>query len=95
MSPGCTTITWAARTIIRQTGKRRGACSGQRRTCRLAALENREFLKRAMPFLVAEQGIRQFVDIGPGLPTQGNVHQLAGSTILARMSSTSIMTPSC
>ena len=43
----------------------------------LAALENREFLKRAIPFLVAEHGISQFVDIGPGLPTQGNVHQLA------------------
>lgn len=43
----------------------------------LAALENREFLKRAMRFLAREQGIGQFVDIGPGLPTQGNVHQLA------------------
>ena len=43
----------------------------------LAALENREFLKRAVQFLAAERGIRQFVDIGPGLPTQGNVHQLA------------------
>ncbi len=43
----------------------------------LAALENREFLKRVMAFLAHEHGIRQFVDIGPGLPTQGNVHQLA------------------
>ena len=43
----------------------------------LAALENREFLKRAMQFLVREQSISQFIDIGPGLPTQGNVHQLA------------------
>lgn len=43
----------------------------------LVALENREFLKRAMQFLVRDQGVRQFVDIGPGLPTQGNVHQLA------------------
>jgi SAM-dependent methyltransferase len=43
----------------------------------LAALENREFLKRAVEFLVREQGISQFLDIGPGLPTQGNVHQLA------------------
>lgn len=45
----------------------------------LAALENREFLKRAVEFLVREQGISQFLDIGPGLPTQGNVHQLARS----------------
>jgi hypothetical protein len=43
----------------------------------LAALENREFLKRAVLFLAQEQGVSQFVDIGPGLPTQGNVHQLA------------------
>jgi hypothetical protein len=43
----------------------------------LAALENREFVRRAMWFLAQEQGISQFVDIGPGLPTQGNVHQLA------------------
>jgi hypothetical protein len=43
----------------------------------LAALENREFVKRAVSFLTEEAGITQFVDIGPGLPTQANVHQLA------------------
>lgn len=43
----------------------------------LAALENREFLKRAMRFLMRDRSIHQFVDIGPGLPTQSNVHQLA------------------
>ena len=43
----------------------------------LAALENREFLRRAIRYLTEEAGIRQFLDIGPGLPTQGNVHQLA------------------
>jgi hypothetical protein len=43
----------------------------------LAALENREFLRHAVRFLAAESGIRQFIDIGPGLPTRGNVHQLA------------------
>jgi hypothetical protein len=43
----------------------------------LAVLENREFLKRAVAFLITAAGIRQFVDIGPGLPTQANVHQLA------------------
>ena len=42
----------------------------------LAALENREFLKRAIEFLVLQAGIDQFIDIGPGMPTQGNVHQL-------------------
>ncbi|MEZ0074755.1 SAM-dependent methyltransferase [Planotetraspora sp. GP83] len=39
--------------------------------------ENREFLVRAVRFL-AERGIRQFLDIGAGLPTQRNVHEVAG-----------------
>jgi S-adenosyl methyltransferase len=43
----------------------------------LAALENREFLRHAVRFLMRDRSIRQFVDIGPGLPTQSNVHQLA------------------
>ncbi|GIH82433.1 SAM-dependent methyltransferase [Planobispora rosea] len=37
---------------------------------------NRAFLGRAVEFLV-EQGIDQFIDIGAGLPTQNNVHQVA------------------
>lgn len=43
----------------------------------LAALENREFLKRATRFLMRDRSIRQFVDVGPGLPTQSNMYQLA------------------
>ncbi|WP_182902825.1 SAM-dependent methyltransferase [Microbispora sp. H10830] len=42
----------------------------------LGIRENREFLVRAVRFL-AGQGIRQFLDIGAGLPTQRNVHQVA------------------
>ncbi len=38
---------------------------------------NRAFLRRAVRYLVAEQGIRQFIDIGTGLPTVGNVHEVA------------------
>ncbi|HEX2314392.1 MAG TPA: SAM-dependent methyltransferase [Thermomonospora sp.] len=38
--------------------------------------ENRAFLGRAVRYL-AEQGIDQFLDIGTGLPTQQNVHQIA------------------
>ncbi len=41
------------------------------------ALENRRFLQRAVRFLAAEAGIRQFIDIGTGIPTQGNVHEVA------------------
>jgi hypothetical protein len=43
---------------------------------RSIALENRRFLSRAVRFC-AEAGIRQFLDIGAGLPTQDNVHQAA------------------
>jgi hypothetical protein len=38
--------------------------------------ENRGFLQRATRFLAREAGIRQFVDIGTGIPTQGNVHEV-------------------
>ncbi|GAA3092883.1 SAM-dependent methyltransferase [Streptosporangium carneum] len=41
--------------------------------------EGRRFLGRAVRFLAQEAGIRQFVDIGCGLPTQGNVHEIAHS----------------
>jgi len=44
---------------------------------RAMARENRAFLQRAVRFLAGEAGIRQFLDIGTGLPTQGNVHEIA------------------
>lgn len=40
------------------------------------ALENRAFLRRAVLTLV-EAGVRQFLDIGSGIPTAGNVHEIA------------------
>jgi len=42
-----------------------------------AALANRAFLGRAVRYLAAEAGIRQFLDIGTGIPTAGNTHQVA------------------
>ncbi|MEU8270506.1 SAM-dependent methyltransferase [Sphaerisporangium sp. NPDC049002] len=41
------------------------------------ARANRDFLRRAVEYLAREKGIRQFLDIGSGLPTQENVHQVA------------------
>ncbi len=38
---------------------------------------NRAFLARAVRYLAAERGIRQFLDIGTGLPTAGNTHEVA------------------
>src|SRR5450756_706073 len=42
-------------------------------------LENRLFLGRAVRHLASDLGIRQFLDIGTGLPTMGNVHEVARS----------------
>ncbi|MGW3768959.1 SAM-dependent methyltransferase [Actinomadura verrucosospora] len=42
-----------------------------------AARANRDFLTRAVRHLAAQAGIRQFIDVGTGLPTQGNVHEIA------------------
>lgn len=44
---------------------------------RTMAKENRAFLGRAVNHLVREAGIRQFLDIGTGIPTEGNVHEVA------------------
>jgi SAM-dependent methyltransferase len=38
---------------------------------------NRAFLGRAVRFLAAEAGIRQFLDIGTGIPTASNTHEVA------------------
>jgi S-adenosyl methyltransferase len=38
---------------------------------------NRAFLGRAVRFLAGEAGIRQFLDIGTGIPTAGNTHEVA------------------
>jgi hypothetical protein len=42
----------------------------------LLAQANRAFLRRAVRFLV-DSGVRQFLDIGSGIPTVGNVHEIA------------------
>jgi hypothetical protein len=47
------------------------------RDVRAAVRAQRAFLARAVHFLVAGQGIRQFLDIGTGLPSADNTHQVA------------------
>ncbi|WP_327007703.1 SAM-dependent methyltransferase [Dactylosporangium sp. NBC_01737] len=44
---------------------------------RTGVLENRAFLGRAVRYLAADAGIRQFLDIGTGLPAANNVHEVA------------------
>ena len=43
----------------------------------LLARANRCFVRRAVQYLVGEAGIKQVIDIGSGLPTVGNVHEIA------------------
>ena len=74
--PGCTTTRWAACTTSRSTGRWRA-------TPRCAepgdARANRAFLGRAVRWLGGE-GVRQFLDVGSGIPTLGNVHEVAQQT---------------
>ena len=46
-------------------------------TLRIITRENRHTLIRVVQYLAAEEGVRQFIDIGSGLPTQRNVHEAA------------------
>jgi hypothetical protein len=41
------------------------------------ARADREFLGRAVRYLVGEAGLRQFLDIGTGIPTADNTHEVA------------------
>jgi hypothetical protein len=43
----------------------------------VVARTSRDFLTRAVRYLAAEAGMRQFLDIGTGLPTADNVHEVA------------------
>jgi SAM-dependent methyltransferase len=61
--------------VDREAGARVKAALGDV-MCHDIVWENRRFLQRAVRFL-AEAGIDQFVDLGTGLPTQGNVHEIA------------------
>jgi hypothetical protein len=60
----------AAMELVRLVPDALAACHG-----------NRRFLQRAVRFLADEASIRQFIDIGTGLPTQGNVHEVAQSCV--------------
>jgi hypothetical protein len=44
---------------------------------RTAAIENRGFMRRAVTHLVRDAGVRQFLDVGTGLPTSPNLHEVA------------------
>jgi hypothetical protein len=62
----------AAAEALNEACRRVGAPDG-----RVVARENRDFIGRAVSYLAGPAGVSQFIDIGAGLPTQGNVHQVA------------------
>ena len=48
---------------------------------RFAARANRSFLGRAVRYLAAEANVTQFLDIGTGIPTAGNTHEVAQAAV--------------
>ncbi|WP_024802669.1 SAM-dependent methyltransferase [Nocardia sp. BMG51109] len=46
-------------------------------TIKTMARANRDFLARSVRYLVSDAGITQFLDIGTGIPTAGNTHEVA------------------
>ncbi len=45
----------------------------------MSARANRAFLRRTVTYLAGEVGIRQFLDIGTGIPSANNTHEVAQS----------------
>ncbi len=54
-----------------------GAVTAAMPSAPVMARANRAFLGRAIRYLAKEAGIRQFLDIGTGIPTAGNTHEVA------------------
>lgn len=46
-------------------------------TVRSMAAENRRFVHRVARYLVGQAGVRQFLDVGTGIPTSPNLHEVA------------------
>ncbi|KUJ68377.1 methyltransferase [Streptomyces albus subsp. albus] len=46
-------------------------------SAKTGAAANRSFMRRATRWLATEAGVRQFLDIGTGIPTEPNLHQIA------------------
>jgi hypothetical protein len=47
---------------------------------KVTARANREWLRRVVEYLAGQAGLRQFLDIGTGIPTSPNVHEIAQAT---------------
>jgi hypothetical protein len=63
--------------IDRQVAERQGEATGGIEYARAGVRMNRVYLGQATRYLAGEAGMRQFLDIGTGIPTMGNVHEVA------------------
>jgi SAM-dependent methyltransferase len=63
--------------IDRETAERQGEAVGGIENAQSGVRANRVFLGEAVRYLVEQGGVRQFLDIGSGIPTEANVHQVA------------------
>ena len=75
--PGSTTTGWAGRTTSPPSREAAEQAIAANPGVRAGVLANRAFLARAVRYLAAERGIRQFLDIGTGIPTADNTHEVA------------------
>ena len=75
--PGSMTTCLAARTTTPPTGPPPRRLSRPGPDLAFGARANRAFLGRAVRYRAAEAGIHQFLDIGTGIPTAGNLHEVA------------------
>jgi len=63
--------------IDREVAGRQGVAAGGIEYARTGVRLNRTYLGQAVRYLAGEAGMRQFLDIGTGVPTMGNVHEVA------------------
>ena len=63
--------------VDRETAERQGVAVGGIENAQAGVRANRVFLGEAVRWLVDDAGVRQFLDIGSGIPTEENVHQVA------------------
>ncbi|HET6921309.1 MAG TPA: SAM-dependent methyltransferase [Jiangellaceae bacterium] len=66
--------------VDRDAAERSAELVGGIEVWRYSTRSNRAFLGRVVRWLTEEHGVRQFLDLGSGLPTEQNVHQVAQAT---------------
>src|SRR5580692_3515730 len=76
-SPGCTTTGSAARTTLPWTARPGNGAIEAWPEIVFSVRANRAFLARVVRYLAGEAGIRQFLDIGTGIPSSNNTHEVA------------------